>query len=102
MIVSNRDLRNIQLSTSAFLFTTSQIDCIPASLAINIDLYKKVNNFDNVRRRPPSLSRIISKSASVESKIFSIPYYKRMVIQNNFPKEEFREPIDCSQLSYNN
>ena len=25
-----------------------------------------------------------------------------MVIQNNFLDEEFRKPIDCSQLSYNN
>ena len=43
MIVPNIDLRNIQISTSAFL-STLQIDCLPASSAMDI-------NFDNVRGR---------------------------------------------------
>ena len=80
MVALNRDLRNIQFFTSAFSSTTPQIDCYPASSAIDIDLYKKVNNFDNARRKSPSLSKVISRSASVESKTSSISYYKGIVI----------------------
>jgi len=47
-------------------------------------------------------SSITFKSASVKSKTFSILYHKRIVIQNDFSEEEFREPIDCSQLLYDN
>jgi len=94
MVAPNRDLRNVQISTSAFSSTTLQMDRLLASLAMDID------NFDNVRERSPSSSRVTSRSNSVISKISSIPYHKRMEIQNDFSEEELREPINSSQLSY--
>ena len=69
---------------------------------MNINRIKKVDNYNDAREKSPFSSNIFSRSASVKSKAFSIPYYKRMVIQNDFPNEGFREPINCSQLLYNN
>ena len=69
---------------------------------MDIDINKKVNNFDSARERFPSSSNVSSRSASVKLKISPILYHKRIVIQNNLSDKEFREPIDCSQLSYNN
>ena len=66
-------------------------------MVIDID---KVDNFDDVRGRSPSSSKIISGSASIFSSTSSILYYKRIVINNNLPDEEFKESIDSSQLSY--
>ena len=77
------------------------MDHLPASLVIDIDFNKKVNNFDNVRKRSSSPSRVTSRSISVISKTSSIFYYKRIEIQNKFLKEELREPINSFQLLYN-
>jgi len=63
-----------------------------------------IDNFDNyndVRGRYHSLSNVSSRSTSVISKASSIPYHKKMVINNDLPNEEFMEPVDSSQLSYN-
>jgi len=54
----------------------------------------KVNNFNNIRERSPSSSKVSSRSISVFSSVSSIPYYERMVINNNFFDEEFKEPVD--------
>ena len=82
--------------------TASQMECLPAGLAIDINITKKVDNFDSARGRSPSPSNVFSRSASVKSKASSIPYHKRIVIQNDFPDKELREPIECSQLLYDN
>ena len=102
MVAPNRVLGNIQFPPSAFTSTASQIDYLLAGLAIDINTTKKVNNYDNARERSSSSSFVSSRSTSVESKASSIPYYKRIVIQNDLLDEEFKEPIDCSQLPYNN
>ena len=47
---------------------------------MDIDITKKVNNFDSARGRSPSPSNVSSRSTSVESKTSSIPYHERMVI----------------------
>ena len=73
---------------------------LPVNLAIDIDFTKNVDNFDDVRGRSPSPNSISLRSASVMSKTSTIPYHKRIEIQNNFSNEEFREPINCSQLLY--
>jgi len=73
-----------------------------ASLAMDINITKKVDNFDSTKGRSPSLSNVSSKSASIKLKAFSISYHERMIIQNDFPDEELRKPTDYSQLSYNN
>jgi len=101
MIAPDRNLRNIQISTLAFLSTTLQIDHLLAGSVMDIDFNKNVDNFDNIRGRSPSSSRVTSKSTSIISKTFSIHYYERMEIQNNFPEEELRESINSSQPSYN-
>jgi len=93
---------NIQFSPSAFISTAPQMERLPASSAMDIDITKKVDNFDNARGRSPSPSNVSSRSASVKSKTSFIPYHERIVIQNNLLDEELRKPIDCSQLSYDN
>ena len=94
MVAPNRDLGNKQFSSSAFTSFASQIAHLSANLAIDIDKNNKVDNYDDVRGRSPSSINVSSRNAS------SIPYYERIVINNNIPDEEFRKPIDSSQLSY--
>ena len=70
-----------------------------ANSAMDINKYP-VNNFDNTRRINPLSSNVSSRSFSIVSKTSTILYYERMVINNNTPDKESREPIDSSQLSY--
>ena len=67
MVAPNRVLGNIQFSPSTFIPTTSQIKHLPAGLVIDINITKKVNNFDSVRRRSLSSSNISSRSILVKS-----------------------------------
>ena len=69
---------------------------------MDININKKVNNFDSVRERSPSSSNVSFINTLVKLKASSISYHERMVIQNNLPDEEFSELINCSQLLYNN
>ena len=73
----------------------------PANSVMDIDKDNIVDNYDNVRGRKPSFSNVSFRSSSVVSKTSTIPYHERMIINNNTPNEEFREPIDSSQLLYN-
>ena len=102
MVAPNRVLGNIQFPPSAFTSTASQIDHLPASIVIDLDITKNVDNYDNTRRRSPFSNNISSRSASVESKASFIPYHERIVIYNDFSDKEFRKPINCSQLLYDN
>jgi len=74
--------------------------CLPVKSVMDININKYIDNYDNVRKRSPSPNSINSRSALVSSKASTISYYERIEIQNDFPDEEFREPIDNSQLSY--
>ena len=89
--MSNKDLGNKQFLSSAFTSSTVQIAFLLSIMVINID---KVGNFNNVRRRSSFSSKVFFRSTS------SILYHKRIVINNNLSDEEFKEPIDSSQLSY--
>ena len=71
----------------------------PADSVMDINKYP-VNNFDDTRKINPLSSNISSQSFSVVSKTSTILYYEKMVINNNTPDKESREPIDSSQLSY--
>ena len=96
MVIPNRDLGNKQqFSFSlAFINSTSQMAQFSIlSLVININ---DVDNFNNVRERSPSFSKVISRSPSVSLSTSSIPYYERMVINNDLLDEELKEPIDSS------
>jgi len=68
----------------------------PASVAMNID------GFNSFRRRNNFPSNVSFRSSSVLSKASSIPYFKRIEIKNDLPDEDIVEPINSSQLSYNN
>ena len=79
------------------------MDCLPANLAININDYKNIVNYDNVKGRTfSSSSKVFSRNASISSKASSMEYHARMEIQNKLPDKEFIEPINNSQLSYSN
>ena len=93
MVVPSSELVNIHISTSTFNSKLSQIDRIPANVAIDI-------NSDIIRERSNSSSSISSRSTSIVSKVLSISYYKMIEINNSLPDKEFVNLIDSSQLSY--
>ena len=101
MVAPNRDLGNKQFSFSAFSSSASQMAHFPADSVMNID-NNQVDNYDNARGRNPSSSNVSSQSSSVVLNTSTILYHERMVINNSAPNEEFREPINSSQLSYKN
>ena len=97
MVVPNRDLGNIHFLSQAFTTSTTQMHPLSSAMEIDID---NVNNYDDVRRKSHSLSNVSSRSVSIILKASSRPYHEKMVINNDFPNEEFVKPIDSSQLSY--
>jgi len=99
MVAPNRDIRNRNLHSSAFTNSSAQMVFFPPSVAMDVDKHS-VDNYDNVRERKSSPSNVSSRSALVVSGISSIVYHNRMIINNNFPKQEQVEPINNSQLSY--
>ena len=101
MVALNRDIRNINLHSSAFTNSSAQMVFFPPSVAIDI-VKHSVNNYDDIRGRKSSSSNISSRSILVVSGISSIIYYNRMIINNDLPEQEQVEPIDNSQLSYSN
>ena len=68
----------------------------PAGMTIDID------GFNSFRRRNNSPSNVSFRSSSVLSKASSVPYFKRIEIKNDLPDEDIVEPINSSQLLYNN
>jgi len=61
-----------------------------------------INNFNNIRERSTSPSKMSSKSPSISSTTSSIPYHEKMEINNDLPDEKFTEPVNSFQLSYKN
>ena len=79
------------------------MDCLLADLAIDINDYRNIDNYDDIREKTSLTSSKVSlRNVSVVSKASSIAYHKRMEIQNELPDKDFVEPIDNSQLLYNN
>ena len=97
MIVPNRDLENKQFLSLTFTSSTIQINLLSFAIEMDID---KVDNCDDIRRRSLSSNKVSSRSISISSSISSIPYHKRIVINNNFTNKEFKKSVDSSQLSY--
>jgi len=87
-----RELANKQLSTSTISFKLSNIAYLPSTTGMDID--------DITKGKSTFLSKMSSRSTSVVSDTSSIPYYLRMKINNDLPGEITVEPIDSSQLSY--
>ena len=61
-----------------------------------------INNFNNIRERSTSPSKMSSKSPSISFTTSFIPYHEKMEINNDLPDEKFTEPVDSFQLSYKN
>jgi len=97
MVAPNRDIRNINFLSSVFTTSLVQMACLSPDVAMDIDKHS-IDNYDDVRRRNASPSNVFSRSTSVSSSTSSIPYHKRMVINNKLPNQEHVEPIDNSQL----
>ena len=93
MVAYNRDIRNINLYSSAFTNSSAQIVFFPPGVAMNIDKHS-VNNYDDVRERKSFSSNVSSRSVLVVLGVSSIAYYDRMIINNDFPKQEQMKPIN--------
>ena len=72
-----------------------KIACLSSSVVIDIDNHN-VNNYDNVKERKSPPSNVSSKSTSVFSSTSSIPYYKKIVINNKLSDQEHIKLIDNS------
>ena len=59
-----------------------------------------INNFNNIRRRSTSPSKISSRSFLISSTTSSILYHKKIKINNDLPNEKLTEPVNSSQLLY--
>ena len=99
VVVSNRDIRNINFLSSVFTTSSAQMAHLPSNVAIDVNKHS-INNYDNVREKNTSSSNVSFRSASVSLSTFSIPYHERMVINNELPDQEYMEPIDNFQLLY--
>ena len=99
VVVSNRDIRNINFLSSVFTTSLAQMAYLPSNVAMDVNKHS-INNYDNVRGKNTFPSNVSSRSTSVSSSTFSIPYHERMVINNEHPNQEHVEPIDNFQLSY--
>ena len=62
---------------------------------MNININKKVTNFNSIRRSFFS-NNIFSKNTLVKLKTFFILYYNKIIIQNNFFNQKFKKPINYS------
>ena len=96
MIVPNRDLGNKYFLTLAFISFSTQIANLSPDVVIDIN---NVNNFDNVRERFSSFSKVSFRSISISSSTSSVLYYERIVTNNDLLDND-KEPIDSFQLSY--
>ena len=76
---------------------------LPPSMGMNVDDFdgRNVNNYDNVRGYIMTSNKTSSRTVSMSSSEILVDYTTRMEQLNNVPdNEEIREPIDSSQLSY--
>ena len=94
MVVSIEELANKYFSTETFNSIPIQMAKAPAYETIDI------NSNDDVKERTTSLENSSFRSYSVSSMASSVPYHKRMEINNNLLDKEAIEPINSSQLSY--
>jgi len=67
----------------------------PANMVMDI------NGIDSFRERNNSPRKASFRSSSVLSKALSIPYFEKIEIKNDLPSKDIVQPINSSQLSYN-
>jgi len=73
MVAPNRDLGNKQFSSSAFIYSTTQMSQLPTNSVMDVD---NINFSANVRERSYSSSRAITRSVLLFSSVSSIPTIK--------------------------
>jgi len=61
-----------------------------------------VDNYDDVREQTMSHNKANSRTVFISSSEVFKPYHAKMEQLNDLPDEEFRDPIDSSQLLYDN
>ena len=66
---------------------------LPSNMDIDIDI-------NMIRGRSTSSSQISFRESSTYSAASSIPYHKRIEIQNNLLNEDEQEPVERFELSY--
>ena len=98
MIAPNRDVGNTS-STSAISYTTMQMTSLPTNVVMDINNIA-IDNYNDIRERSPTPSKANSRSVSISLSISLEEYYHKMKCLNDLSDEEFREPIDSSQLFY--
>jgi len=67
---------------------------------MDIDIFT-INNYNDVRKITISPSKANLRIASMSSSILSELYYEKIKYFNNL-SNEFRKPVNSSQLSYDN
>ena len=100
IVVPKKDLENIFSSTLAISSTTKQITYLLAPRVMDIDIFT-INNYNDVRRITISPSKANLRIASMSSSILSELYHEKIEYFNNL-SNEFRKPVNSSQLSYDN
>ena len=94
MVVSIRELANKHFSTNISHSISAHISKLLSFEEMD------VNSNDNIRGRPTFPCKTNSRSSSVSSVVLSIPYHKKMKINNDIPNKNIVEPVDSLQLLY--
>ena len=93
MVAPIRELANTLFSTLFIALQPFPMAQLPSIMDMDV-------NTDIIRGRSASSNRISSRESSTHLNASSVPYHKRMGIQNNLLNEDVQEPVDSSQLSY--
>ena len=102
MVVPIRDIGNTTFSTLAIMILDSNMDILALGV-MNINNFNigSIDNFDDVREHMifpnKAISRIVSMSSSKASKEYAAKVERLNSVPDN---NEFRKPIDSSNLSY--
>jgi len=94
MVVPVREVANKHCSLSS-AFSTNQ-----TMTSYSSDI--KMGDIDNSKLRGclAISSKCSSREFSILSNASSISYHRRMKINNDFPEEDYTNPVDSSHLSY--
>jgi len=93
MVTPIREIANKHLLFSSASTLHSTMVQNPSNMNMNMDN-------DIIRGRSTLSSKASLRSSSISSSTSSIPYHQHMKINNDIPDIDCQEPIDCSQLSY--
>ena len=94
MVVPVREVANKHYSLSSAFSTNQTMTSYPSDI--------EMGGIDNSKSRGCSAisSKYSSREFSILSNASSIPYNRRMKINNDFPEEDDTNPVDSFHLSY--